>query len=336
MPETGADSLISEAYDKVYTEEVINNEISEELNNSEVEEVQQEVIKDSEEIEEQEESEEVNESEEKEINLNENLRGVFNKEYIDLLESIEDPKLRSNLIEAGKKQRADLDRKRLELGETKKLVEILDNEVKSNNLNYTRQQYGGIIKNFIGFEALYKRDPKLAIESLAKSANIDLSTFTKPVQQDDYEDDYRLPEEIERDNKLKQLEEKLNQYENQQKQQEALSVQQEVNNFANAKDSLGNLKYPHFDKIRKTMGSLMSLDNNLDMDGAYRKAIRLDDELYEQDKKSLLLKDESRRKQEIEKAKKLKRQSVSSSNSIAVGQNPRKALENIVEQFGYL
>ena len=265
---------IADAYDQVFGDESekIIEQVEEEIEEvtEEVEEIETEEVTEDESTD---EVEEENETEEKEINLTESLRGAFSKEYIDLLESIEDPKLRNNLIDAGKKQRADLDRKRLELGETKKLVEIIDNEVKSNNLNYTRQQYAAMVKNFMGFEALYSKDPKQAIESLAKAAKIDLSTYGT-VQEDD---DYRTPEEIAIDNRLKRLEEENNQFRNQHKQQEQVSVQQEINNFANLKDSEGNLKHPHFDKVRSTMSVLMS-DLNLDMDGAYKKAVRLDDD----------------------------------------------------------
>ena len=325
---------IEAAYDEVFKEEP--TEIVEKAE-EEIEEVEDNAEEVTEEIETEEttdesieEVEEENETEEEEINLTETLRGAFSKEHIDLLESIEDPKLRNNLIIAGKKQRADLDRKRLELGETKKLVEIIDNEVKANNLNYTKQQYGDMVKNFMGFEALYSRDPKQAIESLAKSAKIDLSTYGT-VQEDD---DYRTPEEIAIDSRLKRLEEENNQFRNQHKQQEQVSVQQEINNFANLKDSEGNLEHPHFDKVRSTMSVLMT-DLNLDMDGAYKKAIRLDDDLFEQEKRSLLTKDTTRRKQEVEKAKKLKRQSISSSNVKSSSQDPRKALGDLVEHFGF-
>jgi len=341
--ENEAESIISQAYDETFKDE--SNEVIEtveEENNDiddakedqkdplETKDIEDEVNDDS-----TNEVEEEKEIEEKEIDLNETLRGVFNKDYINLLESVDDLELRDKLINAGKLQRADLDRKRLDLGESNKLVSTLDEAVKANGLNYNRQQYGDIIKNFMGFDALFAKDPRQALETLAKQANIDLNSLNnKAVQSDD--EDYRLPEEIARDEKLEALEKKLNQYENQQQQQSQVSVQQEINDFANTKDSEGNLKYPHFDRVRANMGLFFN-DNNSDMtmDLAYNKAIRLDDELFNQSQRSLLAKDGQKRKIEIEKAKKLKKQSIHSSNIKTANKTPRKALEDIVADLGF-
>lgn len=292
---------------KEVTEEVEETETTEESSEDEVgDEATEEVVDDK-------------EIDEGEIDTNtENLRGVFSNEYIDVLESIDDPNIKSRLIKEGKKNRSELDRKRLELGEGKKKLE----------------EERALYANYKGFDELYQKDPKEAIKSLAKHSSIDLNTLveTKPVQQDD--DDYRLPEEIERDNKLKTLEQELSQLKNQRQQQEQISAQQEVNDFANAKDTDGNLKYPHFDKVRKTMGIFFNNDNpDMTMEKAYNKAILLDDELVTLRDAELLKKAEIKRKTEIEKAKKLKRQSVRSSKVSATISNPDAALERIVGDF---
>ena len=340
--ENETQKILSESFDKVYQNETDENE---EIDNEEVTEEEvdttEETTEDSSEDEEKTTEEDVaddEETEKEEVNFKDSLKGVFNNDYIDLLESVEDLELRNRLVDAGKAQRADLDRKRLELGESNKLVSTLDEAVKNNGLNYSRQQYAQVVKNFMDFDALYTKDPKQAIEALANKANIDLTSYgSKTVQQsDDYDGDYRTPEEIARDEKLEALERKLNQYENQQYQQSQISVQQELNDFANAKDEQGNLKYPHFDRVRTNM-ALFFNDSNPDMtmELAYQKAIRLDDELYSQSQKSILEKEEQKRKMEIEKAKKLKKQSVRSSKINSANKTPRKALESIVDELGF-
>jgi hypothetical protein len=332
------DSGVVEAKDEIEVEQD-NSEV--EVINNNVEEVETELTEVSEEDEAKDEVTEddiVENNDKEEIDLNEQLRGMFSKDYINLLESVEDPKLRGDLIEAGKKQRADLDRKRLELGETKKLVEVLDEEVKNHNLGYNRQQYADVVKNFMSLDALYKQDPKLAIESLAKNANIDLSQFSntsnKSVQDDDLED-YRTPEEIETSNKLKALEQELNLLKSQKQQEEQITVQQEIFNFANAADSNGNLQHPYFNKqsIRNSMSLLMNADPTIDMEKAYQRAILLDDELVQEKEREIERRLELKRKAEIDKAKKLKKQSIRSSKVNSVVANPDANLERIVADF---
>ena len=84
-----------------------------------------------------------------------------------------------------------LTRKEIE-HETGYQVSTLDEAVKANGLNYNRQQYGDVIKNFMGFDALFAKDPRQALETLAKQANINLDSFNNKAVQSD-EEDYRLP-----------------------------------------------------------------------------------------------------------------------------------------------
>lgn len=340
--ENESDQLLSESIETFFkeddTQEVSEpkEEVEEQATTEEPETKEEVIEEDSKEDESTEEVEDETEINEKEINLNEDLRGVFNKEYINLLESLEDSDLRDKFIEEGKKSRSELDRKRLELGETKKLVETVDEAIKANNLNYNRQDYGDLIKNFIGFDALYSKNPQLAIESLAKQANIDLNTLNiKPVPEvkDDL-DDYRTPEEIRRDKEIETLRHDLNLIKNQTQQNEKISATQERDNFANAKDLDGNLKYPHFEKVRKDMALFFDdSDPSMTLEKAYGKAILLDSELIAKREEDILKGSELKRKADIERAKKLKRQSVRSSKVSASISNPEKQIENIVNEF---
>lgn len=344
--ENEAENIIANSFDEVFGEEAkeeikdaIVEEAAEDKEIDEVEETdsEEEATEESPEAEEDDSTEEVEdekEIEQDETDLNESLRGVFSKEHISLISSLEDSELRDKFIEEGKKSRSELDRKRLEFGEGKKLVETLDETVKVNGLNYNRQQYADVIKNFMGFDALFAKDPQQAIETLAKQANIDLNTLgSKTVQEDDL-DDYRTPEEIEMAKRLETLERREQQRENQLKQQEQLSVQQEINDFASTKDSDGNLKYPYFDKVRANMGLFFN-DNNPDMtmERAYNKALMLDDELIAKRDADLLRKVEMEKKARIEKAKKLKKQSVRSSSINASKSDPRAKTLDAVDAW---
>jgi len=343
--ENEAENIIANSFDEVFGEETKEEIkdvaiVEEAVKDKEIDEVEETDSKETEELSEVEEDDSTEEVEvEKEIeqdetDLNESLRGVFSKEHISLISSLEDSELRDKFIEEGKKSRSELDRKRLEFGEGKKLVETLDETVKANGLNYNRQQYADVIKNFMGFDALFAKDPQQAIETLAKQANIDLNTLgSKTVQEDDL-DDYRTPEEIQMAKELEDVKLEVRQLRSTQQQKEQLSVQQEINDFASTKDSDGNLKYPYFDKVRANMGLFFN-DNNPDMtmERAYNKALMLDDELIAKRDADLLKKVEMEKKARIEKAKKLKKQSVRSSSINASKSDPRAKTLDAVEAF---
>ena len=76
-------------------------------------------------------------------------------------------------------------------------------------------------------------------------------------------------------------------------------------------------------------------EDNITMDEAYNRAILLDGELRSSRDQDILRKAELKRKEQIEKVKKQKRQSLSSSSVKTVGNDPYKNLEKIVSDFGY-
>lgn len=339
--ENEAENIIANSFDEVFGEEAkeeIKDAIVEEaVEDKEIEEAEEteseEVPQESEEDDSTEEVEDEKEIEQDETDLNESLRGVFTKEHINLISSLEDSELRDKFIEEGKKSRSELDRKRLEFGEGKKLVETLDDLVKVNGLNYNRQQYGDVIKNFMGFDALFARDPQQAIETLAKQANIDLNTLgSKTVQEDDL-DDYRTPEEIQMDQRLETLERREQQRENQLKQQEQALAQKELNMFLSATDANGELKYPHFQKVGQDMLELSKVYVNDSLEESYQRAVLLNPELNAQRDADILRKAENEKKARIEKAKKLKKQSVRSSKVKAAISDPRAKTLDAVEAF---
>lgn len=334
-PAEDLDQLLSEAYDSVVTEEV-KEEVPQEIETEEVEEQEIESVEEQPEVETEDESTEEVEDEveidEEEPSFAESLKGKFSKENIELLESIEDTDLRSKLVEEGIKQRSDLDRKRQELGESKKLSETLDTLVKTNNLPYNRQQYNSLIENYINLDAMLAKDPMGAIKILAENAKLDLSKLVSVPQTDD-QDDYRLPEEIERDSKIKALEDREQQRENLLKQQEQVSAQKEINDFVSAVDANGNLKYPHFQKVGQDMLNLSKIYVNDSLEDSYQRAILLNPELSAQRDIDTLKKAELGRKAKIEKAKKLKRQSVRSSKVNARIVNHDAALESAFDSL---
>jgi hypothetical protein len=95
-------------------------------------------------------------------------------------------------------------------------------------------------------------------------------------------------------------------------------MQQEIKQFRSARDDKGNPKYPHFETVKQSMVGLLQAGLADDLDGAYHKAIRMNDDLWqaEQQRKADAEKAEAEAKaqQELE----AKRQKVSRARANAV------------------
>jgi len=238
----------------------------------------------------------------------------FVPEFKEIVDFIEDPDLKQKVINAGKKQRASIDRKLSELGEQKKLN-------------------GENLENYSRMDKLFKEDPTALIKTIAQSANVNLNDLVQPVlKEESSEDDYRLPEEIKRDQELADIKKELYSIKYAKQQEEQLTAQQEINKFVSAVDDSGNLKYPHFEQVRANMSLLVGRDDNMDLDKAYNKAVLLDDELSSLRDKEMLRIVEAKRKYRVEKAKKLKKQSPQSSNLDASIMDPDSLLNAAYEK----
>ena len=251
-------------------------------------------------------------SDDKGLDLKKKLSGQP-REFRDAVESIKDPEDQARVLEAGKFLRAREDQVRLELGNTKKEL-----------------------AGFKTFEESLKKDPVKTIKDLAKFANIDLSSLSDLIS-DEY--DYRTPEEIKKDEYYKNIDSRLSQIETQ-KQREASEINaREIEQFKSAKDSDGSLKHPHFEKVRLNMAVFYSEGNplynpDLTLEQAYKKAVLLDDELVQERDVELTKKAAEKRKEEIEKAKKLKKFSGrTSSASISPLKSRQAIVSNAVEEF---
>jgi len=282
-------------------EEKLENNIDEELESTE--NIQEE-------SEEPEEKEEVKENIDKGIDLKKTLSGQP-REFREAVELIKDPEAQAKVIEAGKILRAREDQVRLELGNTKKEM-----------------------ANLKTFDESFKKNPLQTIKDLAKFANIDLNSLIEPVQ-DEY--DYRTPEEIARDNHYKNIESRLAQIERQKQEETADVNAREIEQFKSAKDSNGEIKYPHFERVRGNMATFYIEGHPLynpvlTLEKAYQKAIMLDDELVELRDIEITRKATEKRKEELEKAKRLKKFSGKTSSVNVAPASPRALLDDIVSK----
>ena len=285
-------------------EKEIKEEVEEKLEDN-IEEVES-----TDNIEDELQEEDVKENIDKGIDLKKILSGQP-REFREAVELIKDPEAQARVIEAGKILRAREDQVRLELGNTKKEM-----------------------ANFKTFDESFKKNPIQTIKDLAKFAKIDLTSLIEPVQ-DEY--DYRTPEEIAKDNYYKNIESRLALIERQKQEETADINAREIEQFKSAKNSDGEIKYPHFERVRGNMATFYIeghplYNPNLTLEQAYKKAVMLDDELVELRDIEITRKATEKRKEELEKAKKLKKFSGKTSSVNILPANPRVALEDIVSK----
>lgn len=116
-------------------------------------------------------------------------------------------------------------------------------------------------------------------------------------------------------------------------QNERARAEAEFNALAQTKDSTGQPKYPHFEKVRQSMIQLVATGQAPDWDAAYSKATRLDDELYNQtvetERQRVLEEQEKQRKESIEKAKKAA--PVKQSSAMPKGNAQARDLDSIIQ-----
>ena len=289
--------------------EEVKQEVEEKLEDN-IEEELESTENTQEESEEPEIKEEVKENIDKGIDLKKTLSGQP-REFREAVELIKDPKAQAKVIEAGKILRAREDQVRLELGNTKKEM-----------------------ANLKTFDESFKKNPLQTIKDLAKFANINLNSLIEPVQ-DEY--DFRTPEEIARDNHYKNIEYRLAQIERQKQEETADVNAREIEQFKSAKDSNGEIKYPHFERVRGNMATFYIeghplYNPDLTLEKAYQKAIMLDDELVELRDIEITRKATEKRKEELEKAKRLKKFSGRTSSVNVAPASPRALLEDIVSK----
>ena len=280
-------------------------EVKEEIKEEVEQEIEDNTQEESEKLE-----EEIKENIDKGIDLKKTLSGQP-REFREAVELIKDPETQAKVIEAGKILRAREDQVRLELGNTKKEM-----------------------ANFKSFDESFKKNPLQTIKDLAKFANIDLNNLIEPVQ-DEY--DYRTPEEIARDNHYKNIESRLAQIERQKQEETADVNAREIEQFKSAKDSNGEIKYPHFERVRGNMATFYIeghplYNPDLTLEQAYKKAVMLDDELVELRDIEIAKKTMEKRKEELEKAKRLKKFSGRTSSVNVAPASPRALLEDIVSK----
>lgn len=143
-------------------------------------------------------------------------------------------------------------------------------------------------------------------EMKAKALQMIVRNYGIPVQGNDAPDDTD-PEVAALRQELHGLKQQLGQYQSAHQQAADQQTETAISEFRDAKDTEGKPLHPHFETVKETMASLLTNGSAETLADAYRKAVRLDDTLYEQsleaERQRVAEAEEKRRKEAAEKAR---------------------------------
>lgn len=149
-----------------------------------------------------------------------------------------------------------------------------------------------------------KQNPKETIQALAKQYRVDFDGLDA--------DEYIDPDVKALKDEIAQLKGYIGQQTQTQQQAQMQTYQQQIQDFANAQDESGNPKHPHFEAVRPKMSRLLAGGLASSLEDAYEQALYLKPEtrqqLTQQQIDAKLAEDRKQREDELEKAKKAKRQ----------------------------
>lgn len=153
------------------------------------------------------------------------------------------------------------------------------------------------IQSLVGVHKYLQEKPREAVLWLCNQFGVDPSALTAS------ESDPALAQV---DQRFTQLDQKIDGYLNSQKQAQFEQNLTKVEHFANAKDEKGALLHPYFDEVAEDILKIQRTGER-DLEVAYKKAVRLNDSVYEKEQAAKTLADsqkaEADRKAKIDKAK---------------------------------
>lgn len=275
-------------------------------------------------------------SEEVEFSLPQNMP----KELQESLSGF-DEEVQKQGAEVFKKMQGSFTKKNQDFAEEKKFAENINKAFESNGRNVENvEQKQALVSNYIAFDKLLETNPKDAVKQMMDYAGLKPEDFgASPTPTASSEDEFLTESELQTKQTIDALTNKINQLEQASVASSRESQSKIVNDFKNAKNEAGELINPHFDIVTKDMMALSDINPDLEIDELYTKAVRMNDDLYaktlELEKKRALSGVEAKRKAEVEKAKKLNRQSRPTSSADTSIVDEDAIFEQLVVNAGY-
>lgn len=181
------------------------------------------------------------------------------------------------LYDRHKELEGDYTKKTQGVAKYRKRQEAFDEILKPHMDDFSRAGMDevGAVRQLLAAHDYLRKDPKQAIQWLAKNYGVDMSE----VGMDTAEDEYADPQVKALQQQVAQLQGFLNQQQQTQMQSVQQDTQSMIDKFASAKDADGNPKYPHFEEVRDRMGVLIQGNQAQDLESAYEMAIYADPKL---------------------------------------------------------
>ena len=225
-----------------------------------------------------------------------------------------DEEAKKQHTEVFKKMQGSFTKKNQDFAVEKKFAESINKAFESNGLNVDPAKKQTLISNYIAFDNLLESNPKDAVKRMMDYAGLKPEDLgANPTPTDSSEDEFLTDTELKTKQTIDALTEKVNQLTNHTTTSKKEAQSKIVNDFINATDDAGEKLHPHFEAVKADMMDLSDVNPKLTIDQLYTKAVRMDDALYEKtierERKSALSGSDAKRKAEVEKAKKLNRQS---------------------------
>jgi hypothetical protein len=214
-----------------------------------------------------------------------------------------------------KSMEADYTRKTQEIADTKRFKDNVD-----QLLNPYRQQFAmhgldevGAVRYLLGWYSSLQQSPAQTIQRLAADYGVSLNQ--------------KQDENSNIDPSVKPLLDKINSLESQiaqdkqaQHQQVSSNLFEQVKTFSEEKDSTGNLKHPHFEKVRQDMSVLIGSGRAKTLAEAYELSVRLHPDIYDKSlEQSILDKQKAAEQKALDEQKKKAAQAKKAATGIRSG-----------------
>ena len=135
-----------------------------------------------------------------------------------------------------------------------------------------------VMKQLLALSEYADRDPVGFLTEQARMRGLDLASLVQQQQDSGQPVD---PKVAALETELRQIKAHIQASQYQSQAQEKQSITNHVQTFQNATNEDGSPKHPHFERVRVKMGSLMTADENLSVEDAYRDACYADPEVRE-------------------------------------------------------
>lgn len=263
------------------------------------------------------------------------------KELQEALGKLEDLEVKQATVDIFKKMHNSFVKKNQEFSEHKKLAESINDSFEQAGYKGDSKAKTALVKNFIYFNELINTQPQEAVKKLlaytkVKAEDLDI---TSPTDTSSDEEEYLTQTEKQLRNEIKKLNEQVQSLYRRDEEAVINESANKVLQFINATDDKGELLHPHFDEVKEDMKALADINPKLTIEELYKKAVRANDSLFDKilqtEKEKAITERESLRKQQIEKAKKLNKQSRGVSSLSTTTTDKRAIMLELARQAGF-